>query len=178
MNDRMFYYIRVTSGKYTDGNDVLWIGNDGKNTYNLDEAKIYTAEQAKVFIDYDGDFEAHPVHQIDKLVQYHAPVRSFRKDSKIPEGTLCYILSKRDTCGTNATFWAWNHLGYVSDPRNAQIFVFKHDRYSRDFEFYVPIEKVKKKLRKRIDIQDLRAGRTVSHVLTYDYFKEDKKEVV
>jgi hypothetical protein len=175
INDRVFYYIQVKIGKYTDGNDCLWVG-EYENTYNLEDAKIFTREEAMVIkgVSHRSDFEAHPVHQIDKLVQLHVSVKKIRKPKEIPDGELCYLLSKRDTCGTNAAFWAWNHLGYVSDIRNAQIFKYKKDsdRYNREFEYYVPIEKVKKLVKKRIDIQDLRADRNITHVLTTDYFKD------
>lgn len=174
MNNRIFYYVQVLSGKYTDGNDCLWISEKG-STYEINNAKIFTSEQAEVFKNIE-DYKIHPVHKVDKLIQLHVPVRSFKRNYNIEDGTLCYLLSKRDTVGSNAAFWAWNHLGYVCDIRNAQIFKYSKsdDRYNREFEFYVPVETVKKKIRQRIDIQDLnKHDRMVSHVLTTDYFKND-----
>lgn len=176
-NNRIFYYVQVTTGRYTDGNDCLWVG-DQENTYNIEEAKIFTKDQADAIksADNNDDFELRPVHQIIKLIQFHVAQSKLKKPKEIPDGELCYLLSKRDKCGTNAAFWAWNHLGYVSDTRNAQIFKYNKadDRYNREFEYYIPIKTVKKHTKQRIDIQDLDRNppRMASHVLATDYFKE------
>jgi len=177
MSDRLMYYIQVTTGKYTDGNDCLWVG-EKENTYNIEDAKIFTREETMGIKGADnfGDFEARPVHQVLKLIQFHVAQTKLKKPKQIPDGELCYLLSKRDKVGSNAGFWAWNHRGYVCDIRNAQIFKYKKsdDQYNREFEYYVPVKTVKKHIKQRIDIQDLDRNppRMMSHVLATDYFKE------
>jgi len=175
-NNRIFYYVQITTGKYTDGNDCLWLGENGSTTYNIDEAKVFDKEQLE-YGSLPNEFEIRPVHQILKLIQLHVPITKLRKPKEIQDGELCYLLSKRDKVGTNAGFWAWNHCGYVCDIRNAQIFKYSktHDRYNREFEYYVPIKTVKKHITQRIDIQDLGKNppRMASHVLATDYFKEE-----
>lgn len=179
MSDRIFYYVRVTTGRYTDGNDCLWVG-EGKNTYNIDEAKIFTMDQMQAIksADNSDNFEGYPVHQIDRLIQLHAPLNKLRKPKEIADGELCYLLSKRDKTGSNAGFWAWNHQGYTNEIRNAQIFKYKKsdDRYNRDFEYYIPVSIVKKKMTQRIDIQDLDRNppRMMTHALSREHFKEEK----
>lgn len=175
MKDRIYYYIHDHDTRY-DGNDCAWIAQNGSRTYSLDEAAIFSAQEAFDTLSTSSEkISIHPVHEVERLAQFHVPLSKIKRH-KPKHGDKCYLVCTRDTCGKNAAFWRWNNCGYTSEIRAAQIFTFDENNpeTSREIDVMVPVSVVKRKMERRVDIQDLRSDekRMIPHTIDSDYFKE------
>ena len=174
MSNRIYYYIREKHS--IDGNDVLWLGGLNKNsTFDLRKAGLFSKEEVATIMglpNRDTSYEAHEAHIIQRLIQFHVPLSKI-KNKKPKQGDMCYMICTRDTCGKNATFWCWDHHGYSSEVRNAQVFPYMKST-GRSIDVLVPIEEVQKRIEHRIDIQDLRAERHLTHVMQREFFNEQQ----
>lgn len=171
MQERKYYYIRNKT--LIDGNDVGWLTQDGGMTFNLKDAGLFSKKESTIIIGMGnfGNYEAHEAHKIQKLIQFHVPLSKIKR-FKAKVGEKHYMICTRDTCGKNATFWCWDHHGYSSDIRNAQVFPYM-EKTGRSIDVLVPIKEVQKRIEHRIDIQDLRADmREITHVLYRRFFNE------
>lgn len=167
MNDRKYYYIR--NKRKIDGNDVGWLTQDGEITFDLRNAGLFSFDETRVFQS-SKDHEIHEAHIIQRLIQFHVPLSKIKR-FKAKAGEKHYMICTRDTCGKNATFWCWDHHGYSSEVRNAQVFPYK-EKTGRSIDVLVPVKEVQKRIEHRIDIQDLRDERNLTHVLQREYFNE------
>ena len=167
MNDRIYYYIQDKSR--TDGNDVLWLKQDGETTFDLRNAGMFTYNETVVFSK-NKQYESFKAHFIQRLIQFHVPISKLKR-FKARVGEKHYKICTRDTCGKNATFWCWDHHGYSSEVRNAQVFPYA-EKTSRSIDVLVPVSEVQKRIEHRIDIQDLRAERGITHVMQRGFFNE------
>lgn len=172
-DDRRFYCIYQ---RYNyNGNDISFLKQQEKMdctaknfTWNLDQAALYGHDTAAHIVANDPNLEMVLWQDAHRIATMHAPAGKL-KNIPLKHGDVCLKLSKRDQCGHNASFWFFNHLGYTSDYRCAQVFIYREGAHVREFEYYVKLSKVAKVSEKRVDIQDLNdvRDREAHHSISY-----------
>lgn len=180
-----FFYIWIRYGK-TNGNDVYFLNNSypfGEKIIdnNLDKAAIFSKEEALNICRNNDKYSMILVQHAQRVATLHVAVSKLKKES-LQTGEPCLLLSKRDTCGKNASFWVVSGKGYSSDVRCAQIFSYSEDkeRSNRNFEYFVKAQKALKLAEKRVDVQDIAdaenrySHHSLSH--TFKILQDIKKE--
>lgn len=172
---RRHCYLHLTKERF-DGNDVPWLGIDGNKTYDLRKAAIVPADALFDIVRerFDG-IKPYHADYVNKLTQLHVSIKKIL-NKRPDKGEASLLLCTRDTCGNNAAFWRWNHRGYTSDIRAAQIFIYDPDRLvsDREIDIHVPVSAAYKYAEFRVDIQDLNSKekRNIPHTLDCNFFEE------
>jgi len=164
-----FYVVYLAYSK-TDGNDVFFVthkkfkeGEKPPLSTDLEKAAIFSEnELIGIYEDFAwvsnrGSPRKILFQDAHRISCRHVKASTLKKRKEIADGTPCFLLSKRDQCGSNASFWFYGNSGYTSDVRCAAICHYskKGEEANRTFEYFVPVEEALKKSELRVDVQDI-----------------------